>query len=168
MIIISLQKLTTMKTFIKVLDNFFLVIEILAGLAVAFGTSFKAMNLAGARELILLGFTTLALIFLLRGITPFYERYVSNSPSMNETLTLFVRRLLYISLMLYALALLFLGNSLNGVDQMMRIGIAAAVVAVVLVIILVALRSERKAVLMGGSIRMMCLLLVHTFLSMIQ
>jgi hypothetical protein len=150
-----------MKTFIKILTIALLVIEILAALAVCVGILFRSLNLSGARELNMLGFTMIALIYLLKAITPFYKRYISTSPVMNKQFTLLVRRLIYICMMLYALALVFITNAMEGFQQMMKIGFSAATGISFIVVILLIHKRERMEVFLAALIRMICLFFVH-------
>lgn len=87
-----------MKTLIKWLAIFFLIAEIFSAVGICLGILLKSQALTGAVEMLTLGFSLLAFIFLFRSVTPFYKRYVSTSPAVNENLPLVIRRLLYFSI----------------------------------------------------------------------
>ena len=146
-----------MNTFVKWLTISFLVLEIISAVTICFGLLFKSMNLVGGAQLLLLGLTTIALIFFSKSVTPFYKRYTSTSDSGNEYLPLILRRLLYVSMTLYSLALVFLSNQLTGTEEMMIIGFSSLIVTSFITAVLLFIRRDRIEVFMDSIVRILCL-----------
>jgi len=153
-----------MKTFIKWLAIFFLIAEILSAVGICFGILLKSLALKGAVEMLTLGFSSLAFIFLFRSVTPFYKRYVSTSPAVNENFPLVIRRLLYFSMVLYSFALAFLSGQLTGTAEMMLLGLSFSTVTGIVAVVSWVMKNERREVLQEPMIRMVCLFIVHLIL----
>lgn len=154
-----------MKTFIKALTVFLLVVEIVCFLAISFGILFKSLSLAGGSQLIVLGCTFVSLIYFIKAITPFYKKYISVSPVMSQTFPLIWRRLMYIALMIYGLFLHFLGNTMPGLDEMMKIALFAAIGTSVVTAALLLQKRERIEIFLEVCIRMTLFFLFHLIMT---
>ncbi len=150
-----------MKAFIKWLAIIFTIVEILSSLLICSGIMFKLLELPGAQESFLVGLSFLAIIFLLRSLTPFYRRYYDTSPAMNEWFTLLFRRLLYFSMALYSFGLVFWSNDLPGTKEMTLVVSFSMVFTVLANGILLAFRKERLRVFSDVIIRLVVLFILH-------
>lgn len=153
-----------MKPFIKWLNILLTFMEIASVILTCFGVLFGQLDLPGHGESLLVGFTLLAITFLLRAITPFYKRNFDGSPILNDLISLALRRILYLALIIYALALSFLSNQLNGTQEMLIIAAFAVGLSSLASIILITIQKERMKIFRGVLIKLVVLIVLHSLL----
>lgn len=150
-----------MKTFARVSNIIFYVIEVLCVLGAVTGFLFKTLQLEGANALLMLSFFLFACIYFFRSFTPFYKKYISELTVYQQGPHLILRRILYFMLGWLVFSDLFFILNLDGRETLGLIVLPLVIVLVLIAFVLIVLKSERRLVLQWSLLRIVFFLALY-------
>lgn len=140
-------------------------LEIIALIVSFTGIFFKAMHLAGAANLLLLGLLTLSIIYFLWAFTLVQakteEKQDGQPKGLLDLLPTILRKVIFIALAVFCVGFLFGLLHLQGAAQQTLVGISTLAIGVVISMALVVTKRERMPLLKAPLIRGIIALLFH-------
>lgn len=124
------------------------------------GLAFRILHYSGADQLLMIGFSTLAMSYFLMAFMPMHIP-VGCKPDVYTTM---VYKIIYIGCSVAAIGILFQFLNLNGASELLRIGSAATGVAMIAAVILIARKNDNWVVLKNAIIRGAGLLLISIYM----
>jgi hypothetical protein len=126
----------------------------------AVGYVFKVMHYAGANELLLLGFLTLASTYLVSGFIVIALPDGYEPKSFFDLLPILLRKVMYLALSVYLLGILFKILHLGGANPMLLVGVATLAIGLLLSVVLIVGNRQRMEILMNPLARSVFLVFV--------
>jgi hypothetical protein len=149
-----------MKTFARILNIIFYILEGISVFAILFGYLFKYLHLEGDELLQIAGFFLIAGVYFLIAFTPYYKKYISTDAIFEQGTLLLFRRSFYFILGWLVLTDLFYSLNLDGKELLAIIIVPISIIMLFFSIIRVAIKSERRLVLQGVLIRSVIFLIL--------
>lgn len=140
----------------KILPN----VQHVALLIAIVGFIFLMLHYPGADQLLMIGFSTLAMAYFLMAFMPLYIP-VGCKPDLYATL---VYKIIYIGCAVAAIGILFQFLRFNGAYDILRIGSAATGVAMILSVLLIVRKNDNWIVLKNTVIRGAGILLLSIYM----
>jgi hypothetical protein len=140
----------------KILPN----VQHVALLIAVVGFVFLILHYPGADQLLMIGFSTLAMAYFLMAFMPLYIP-TGCKPDLYATI---VYKIIYIGCSVATLGILFQFLKFNGAYDILRIGSAATGVAMIISVILIARKNDNWIVLKNAIIRGAGLLLISIYM----
>lgn len=140
----------------KILPN----VQHVALLIAIVGFIFLMLHYPGADQLLIIGFSTLAMAYFLMAFMPMHIP-VGCKPDFYATL---VYKIIYIGCSVATIGILFQFLKLNGAREILRIGSGATGVAMIVAVILIARKNDNWIVLKNTVIRGAGLLLLSIYM----
>jgi hypothetical protein len=140
----------------KILPN----VQHVALLIAVVGFVFLILHYPGADQLLMIGFSTLAMAYFLMAFMPMYIP-TGCKPDLYATI---VYKIIYIGCSVATLGILFQFLKFNGAYDILRIGSAATGVAMIISVILIARKNDNWIVLKNAIIRGGGLLLISIYM----
>ncbi len=140
----------------KILPN----VQHVALLIAVVGFVFLILHYPGANQLLMIGFSTLAMAYFLMAFMPMYIP-VGCKPDVYATI---VYKIIYIGCSVATLGILFQFLKFNGAYDILRIGSAATGIAMIISVILIARKNDNWIVLKNAIIRGGGLLLISIYM----
>lgn len=140
----------------KILPN----VQHVALLIAVVGFVFLILHYPGADQLLMIGFSTLAMAYFLMAFMPIYIP-AGCKPDVYATI---VYKIIYIGCSVATLGILFQFLKFNGAYDILRIGSAATGIAMIISVILIARKNDNWIVLKNAIIRGGGLLLISIYM----
>ncbi len=140
----------------KILPN----VQHVALLIAVVGFVFLILHYPGANQLLMIGFSTLAMAYFLMAFMPMYIP-AGCKPDVYATI---VYKIIYIGCSVATLGILFQFLKFNGAYDILRIGSAATGIAMIISVILIARKNDNWIVLKNAIIRGGGLLLISIYM----
>lgn len=140
----------------KILPN----VQHVALLIAVVGFVFLILHYPGADQLLMIGFSTLAMAYFLMAFMPMYIP-AGCKPDVYATI---VYKIIYIGCSVATLGILFQFLKFNGAYDILRIGSAATGIAMIISVILIARKNDNWIVLKNAIIRGGGLLLISIYM----
>jgi hypothetical protein len=140
----------------KILPN----VQHVALLIAVVGFVFLILHYPGADQLLMIGFSTLAMAYFLMAFMPMYIP----SGSKPDVYATIVYKIIYIGCSVATIGILFQFLKFNGAYDILRIGSAATGIAMIISVILIARKNDNWIVLKNAIIRAGGLLLISIYM----
>lgn len=140
----------------KILPN----VQHVALLIAVVGFVFLILHYPGADQLLMIGFSTLAMAYFLMAFMPMYIP-AGCKPDVYTTI---VYKIIYIGCSVATIGILFQFLKFNGAYDILRIGSAATGIAMIISVILIARKNDNWIVLKNAIIRGGGLLLISIYM----
>jgi len=140
----------------KILPN----VQHVALLIALVGLAFLILHYPAAHQLLMIGFSTLAMSYFLMAFMPMHIP----SGCMPDLYTTVVYKIIYIGCSVATIGILFQFLNLNGAREILRIGSGATGVAMIVAVILIARKNDNWIVLKNAIIRGAGLLLIGIYM----
>ena len=140
----------------KILPN----VQHVALLISVFGFVFSILHYPGADQLLIIGFSTLAMSYVLMAFMPMHIP-ASCTADLYATM---VYKIIYVGCSVATIGILFQFLKLNGAREILRIGSGATGVAMIVAVILITRRNDNWIVLKNAIVRGAGLLLLSMYI----
>jgi hypothetical protein len=156
-----------MNTFISLLPKILTWTEIASLIVTCIGVLLKILHYQGAPEMLMVGLLTLATTYFLFAYTvvTFKEE---KQRSFIDLLPMILRKVMFIGLSVYCVALMFTFLQLSGADQQMTIGLLVIAIGTGISMILILGNRERMEILQTPLTRCVAALVFYFILPYLQ
>jgi hypothetical protein len=142
--------------------------EILGIIVSLIGVALKILHLQGAIEVLMLGMMTISSTYFISGFIMVAVPDDGKPKTFADLLPTILRKLIYISLSIYLVGLLFVILHLAGANEMLIIGVGTLVICTAISMVLILGKRERMTLLRAPLIRSVIALLLLLLILLIS